>query len=1497
MNIRFERFRSRRIDTRRVRRVFALACVLVAPVAGADSVTWTGNAPIYFAVNGSTVLEFQFALDWAGYCNANPAATCSSQTYWGSPGNWSRASGGFGIPSLAETVVIGTGQQVRIAEFFSQTQGFISGLALAGAIDASGSIEITSSGVLRSPAASVQRLFGLGDFINDGIANIGVLGGLRLGGTGVTRVTAFDGSVSLGIPGTTLRSGHTLEHIGLHSGVFRFSLEPQAVFRNIGGFSTALPAAQLLDARFQLQGTADGTTVPRVINDGSFEGSFGTGGVAFDNNGTVTLAAGESAGLDVSGTHRGRFIGAAGSSFVFGGSPLGLSRFEAVSSLATDGEVVFARGTHFIDGSYDAPLTSVTARANAIFSGSVAPMTRLHVQGAGGSFFGGRAEFTSTVNANATTTIDELVVDDLATADLRPGGDLAIGTLTGTRATVRLGGGGELSIDEALIDRGSLTVSAAQPSTIGRLELRNAQLFANSPLSIEDEFIWAGGALGGTSQVTARRLLDIAPGTLAATALEGMLIHQGTAGRWRTSIGNWSGQLVNAAGATLTLEGPFDATGTGVFVNRGQFQKPGTGRANLGVAVQNHGRIDVDAGTLALGGGGELRPGSFLDVAPGANVELRAGTGRQWLVDVDLRQRSTGRVEFRSGDVTFTRNGRATVGGNRAMSVAQLTLDAGAELVLRDQASFGADRIDNAGYLEFAAPVAGTGSYGGGVGSELVIGAGSVLGIGGSAGDGFSNQGTIRNRGELRIATPSAALGGLVDNDGVLAFDATFASISGLIDNSGELSTSGIVTLRGPNTSYMGLSNSLWRNTGLLLFDPGSRALVGRGASFESFGNPGAFIDNGVAPEFDDGGVLIDTGAVLEGNGSFLLDGGTTWVRGRLATAGGVEIRNGLLKGTGVVDLLASGTPLQVGAGGRVRPGNSPGTLTVLGDVEVAGDAGGVDFGSLEFAFDANGAYSVLDVSGQVRLGAGSRLKFDFLNGALPVEGSEYHFLRAGGGIIDDGAVVSLGLPAGYAAEFDGQGRMVIDSNAAVELLPLIFESNGLQRADLVVGGVVRHSGDAGIFEQVARLDVLSNAGQFHNRRGSEIAPTGIINFPSNPHGVLRIENAVGGSFINRGVVAAASSDGFGNVIVNDGRFENGSGARLDAGLVTNRGQFLNAGRIARDVPFFFGNEPRTTVINASDARFVNAAGGTVEAALFVNENRGRVEQNGLLALRGGVSEGSLVGSLVNRGEFVVRGSVEVGGSDAGLAPFSIENTSWDDAGNNLFVDPATGLPIPGPGGQPQGPVRFEIAASGRVTGADNFFQSAYFREVALHVDGLLETNNSISLNFGTLSGAGTLRAPDVTLAGVQLMPGNSPGTLLFDGDLVLDFSDIVIEVDSATVFDSLLVTGSARLNGNRLFIRLAEDFVPTAGFAFDWLTATGGIDGADPFVYWAIEQASTFGDRVLADSFGFRDPLFEGLILDLRAGSFDVSPVPLPPSALLLAGALLPLLRRVRRH
>jgi hypothetical protein len=103
---------------------------------------------------------------------------------------------------------------------------------------------------------------------------------------------------------------------------------------------------------------------------------------------------------------------------------------------------------------------------------------------------------------------------------------------------------------------------------------------------------------------------------------------------------------------------------------------------------------------------------------------------------------------------------------------------------------------------------------------------------------------------------------------------------------------------------------------------------------------------------------------------------------------------------------------------------------------------------------------------------------------------------------------------------------------------------------------------------------------------------------------------------------------------------------------------------------------------------------------------------------------------------------------------------------------------------------------------------------------------SSIDILGGVLSGSGILQGdvligPDGTLA-----PGNSPGTLRIDGDLLLDGGRLAIELAALTMHDVLDISGAAIFSGG--FIDYLFSFTPEAGDSFVFLTALGGITGLD---------------------------------------------------------------------
>ncbi len=187
------------------------------------------------------------------------------------------------------------------------------------------------------------------------------------------------------------------------------------------------------------------------------------------------------------------------------------------------------------------------------------------------------------------------------------------------------------------------------------------------------------------------------------------------------------------------------------------------------------------------------------------------------------------------------------------------------------------------------------------------------------------------------------------------------------------------------------------------------------------------------------------------------------------------------------------------------------------------------------------------------------------------------------------------------------------------------------------------------------------------------------------------------------------------------------------------------------------------------------------------------------------------------------------------------------------------------------------------------------------HVDGVLSAQR-VEVLGGTLSGSGRIAA-DVELgAGALLAPGDSPGTVTIEGNLFAQQdSQILIEIASDEIFDRVIVSGEATLDGLLRF-RLLDGYVPALGQGWQWLEA--GSTAFMSALFWLVEAADTNGDYyVVADKNGTYDPL--GILPDATQFEFagdrliltEAAPVPLPASSWLLLSAIALLrLRRARR-
>ncbi len=168
-----------------------------------------------------------------------------------------------------------------------------------------------------------------------------------------------------------------------------------------------------------------------------------------------------------------------------------------------------------------------------------------------------------------------------------------------------------------------------------------------------------------------------------------------------------------------------------------------------------------------------------------------------------------------------------------------------------------------------------------------------------------------------------------------------------------------------------------------------------------------------------------------------------------------------------------------------------------------------------------------------------------------------------------------------------------------------------------------------------------------------------------------------------------------------------------------------------------------------------------------------------------------------------------------------------------------------------------------------------YFRQqgepAVTLVNGVLQVQEVV-IDAGTLTGSGLIASSVHMGAGSVLAPGNSPGTLTIDGSLNLAGAEALIEIASDDVYDRVVVSGDATLDGVLRFI-LLDGYIPAADRTWQWLEV-GGFLSAQA-IFWSVETVDTFGaSYVLADSNGTYDPYWGvtrsgGLPLSIRSTDF----------------------------
>ncbi|MBL8226619.1 MAG: hypothetical protein JNM50_14935 [Chromatiales bacterium] len=296
--------------------------------------------------------------------------------------------------------------------------------------------------------------------------------------------------------------------------------------------------------------------------------------------------------------------------------------------------------------------------------------------------------------------------------------------------------------------------------------------------------------------------------------------------------------------------------------------------------------------------------------------------------------------------------------------------------------------------------------------TSLYVGGGAVLGTSSNA--FFQNApltiqsgGQLLNSGNLyAFDTLTVEAGGGLANQGSMQLAGTF-------DNTGSVTLSGFGSLSGQGT-YLQRDGAKF-----------TRTTIGSSAA-------------------------LDLTIIAGQEGSFRQEGGTTVVNG-LLRAGVVEFLAGTVGGSGTIEYTGGLTSaVTFGADLTVQPGNSPGILTINGNLDAAGAIFDIEVAGL----DPGTLFDQLVVNGDANLD-GATVNFRFLDGFLPTPGDTFAWLAVSGfasGL--DTLTVSFFSDAGTIGGFLlGDGSLYVDSVTPVPLPPAAW---ALGSAVLALGAAGR---------------------------------------------------------------------------------------------------------------------------------------------------------------------------------------------------------------------------------------------------------------------------------------------------------------------------------------------------------------------------------------------------------------------------------------------------------
>ncbi len=441
------------------------------------------------------------------------------------------------------------------------------------------------------------------------------------------------------------------------------------------------------------------------------------------------------------------------------------------------------------------------------------------------------------------------------------------------------------------------------------------------------------------------------------------------------TITNLPSDVTIASGATLQLGADSSQLLSGSFSGNGKLTKVLAGRTNLSGTYGHTGATTISAGTLAI-------------------------TGSSTTLSGTINIKSDSFFEYgTAGDTTLT-NTITGAGGFIKSGSGTTTLSGGY--------SFTGDTNIKKGTLLFSGEIA---DYIG----NVQIANGANLQLGDTANQTFS--GDISGAGSvIKTSSGSATLSGDLTYEGTTSFQAGSLALSGAIsDLKGSVSIGEGLALQLGSSSNQMISGDIAGQGGIVKTNPGLTDLSGEVSySGDTTVSSGSLRFSGDFSNFNEA-VTVAKGAtfqleststnvflpVISGAGSFAKTGtgtlsfqrsqtytgntaiekGTLVVNSTLSSANVSIASGGSLQGIGTVNTVVSS--------GTVSPGNSIGTLNVVGNYTQ--NSGSI----LVYEFDDISS-DLLRVTGTVNLNSGSTLLLSPASDRVYADDTAYSFVTAG---------------------------------------------------------------------------------------------------------------------------------------------------------------------------------------------------------------------------------------------------------------------------------------------------------------------------------------------------------------------------------------------------------------------------------------------------------------------------------------------------------------------